>query len=498
MAKYILAIDQGTTSSRAILFNDQLEIVTVAQQEFEQFFPQSGWVEHDPEEIWSSTLATCKKALEQSKIALENVAAIGITNQRETTILWDKATGKPVHKAIVWQDRRTSDYCAELREAGHETMVTDKTGLLLDSYFSGTKIRWILDQVPGARERAEAGELLFGTIDTFLLWHLTGGEEHATDATNASRTMLFNIHDNCWDSDLLSLLNIPPALLPEVKDCSADFGITDPALLGAAIPIGGIAGDQQAALIGQACFEPGMIKSTYGTGCFIVLNTGEQAVRSSNRLLTTIGYRLNNRTTYALEGSIFVAGAAVQWMRDAMGLIESASDTGKLARQADMNQDVYLVPAFTGLGAPHWDADARGAIYGITRATGPAELSKAALESVCYQTRDLLEAMRGDWKKMGETVLRVDGGMVASNYTMQFLADILNAPVDRPVIAETTALGAAYLAGLFTGLFPPPEEFSSSWKRDKRFTPNLDETIRKRKYNGWKDAIRRTLSVSNK
>ena len=497
MAKYILAIDQGTTSSRAILFNDQLEIVTVAQQEFEQFFPQSGWVEHDPEEIWSSTLATCKKALGQSKIAPENVAAIGITNQRETTILWDKTTGKPVYNAIVWQDRRTSDYCAELREAGHETMVTDKTGLLLDSYFSGTKIRWILDQVPGARERACAGELLFGTIDTFLLWHLTGGKEHATDATNASRTMLFNIHDNCWDSDLLSLLNIPPSLLPEVKDCSADFGITDPALLGAAIPIGGIAGDQQAALIGQACFEPGMIKSTYGTGCFIVLNTGNQAVRSSNRLLTTIGYRLNSTTTYALEGSIFVAGAAVQWMRDAMGLIESASETGKLARQADMNQDVYLVPAFTGLGAPHWDADARGAIYGITRATGPAELSKAALESVCYQTRDLLEAMRGDWKKMGETVLRVDGGMVASNYTMQFLADILNAPVDRPVISETTAVGAAYLAGLFTGLFPPPEQFSNSWKRDKRFTPSLDETIRKRKYNGWKDAIRRTLSVSN-
>jgi len=497
MAKYILAIDQGTTSSRAILFNEQLEIVTVAQQEFEQFFPQSGWVEHDPEEIWSSTLATCKKALEQSQIAPDKIAAIGITNQRETTILWDKTTGKPVYNAIVWQDRRTSDYCAELRKAGHETMVTDKTGLLLDSYFSGTKIRWILDQVPGAREKAEAGELLFGTVDTFLLWHLTGGKEHATDATNASRTMLFNIHDNCWDSDLLSLLNIPPSLLPEVKDCSADFGITDPTLLGATIPIGGIAGDQQAALIGQACFKPGMIKSTYGTGCFIVLNTGDQAVRSSNRLLTTIGYRLNNRTTYALEGSIFVAGAAVQWMRDAMGLIESASETGKLARQADMNQDVYLVPAFTGLGAPHWDADARGAIYGITRATGPAELSKAALESVCYQTRDLLEAMRGDWENMGETVLRVDGGMVASNYTMQFLADILNAPVDRPVISETTALGAAYLAGLFTGIFPPPEQFSNSWKRNKRFSPSLDETIRKRKYSGWQDAIRRTLSVSN-
>ncbi len=494
MASHILAIDQGTTSSRAIIFNDQLEIIAVAQQEFEQFFPESGWVEHDPEEIWSSTLAVCRKALEKSGLLVTDIAAIGITNQRETTILWDKDTGKPIHKAIVWQDRRTTEYCNQLRDEGHDPMITAKTGLLLDSYFSGTKIKWLLDNVAGARERAEANRLLFGTVDTFLLWHLTGGKEHSTDATNASRTMLYNIHENCWDKEILELLYIPSSLLPMVKDCSADFGTTEPSLLGAALPIGGIAGDQQAALVGQACFQPGMIKSTYGTGCFVVLNTGEQAVRSKNRLLTTIGYRLNGKNTYALEGSIFVAGAAVQWMRDAMGLIESASETGKLARQADINQDVYLVPAFTGLGAPHWDGEARGAIFGITRATGPAELSKAALESVCFQTRDLLDAMRGDWQSMGETVLRVDGGMVASNYTMQFLADILDAPVDRPVILETTALGAAYLAGLHIGLFPPPEQFSTSWKRDRRFTPTLDEDIRIRKYKGWQDAVRRTLT----
>ncbi len=494
MASHILAIDQGTTSSRAIIFNKQLEIVAIAQQEFEQFFPQSGWVEHDPEEIWSTSLNTCKEVLKKSGLNAAEIASIGITNQRETTIIWDKETGTPIHKAIVWQDRRTSAYCDELRAAGHDPIITEKTGLLLDAYFSGTKIKWILDEVEGAREQAVAGKLCFGTVDTFLLWRLTGGKSHLTDATNASRTMLYNIHDNCWDQELLELLDIPGQILPEVKDCSADFGLTEVELLGSAIPIGGIAGDQQAALVGQACFEPGMIKSTYGTGCFIVINTGEQAVQSNNRLLTTIGYRLAGKTTYALEGSIFVAGAAVQWMRDAMGLIEAASETGKLARQADINQDVYLVPAFTGLGAPHWDGDARGAIFGITRATGPAELSKAALESVCYQTRDLLEAMARDWENMGETVLRVDGGMVASNYTMQFLADILSAPVDRPTILETTALGAAYLAGLQQGILPPPEKFAASWKRDKRFSPDLDEDIRSRKYKGWKDAVQRTLT----
>ncbi len=494
MAGYILAIDQGTTSSRAIIFNESLKVVSIARQEFEQFFPRSGWVEHDPEEIWNATLNTCKKAIADAKINASDIASIGITNQRETTVIWEKESGKTIHKAIVWQDRRTSNFCNELREKGHDPMITAKTGLLLDSYFSGTKIRWILDTVAGAREKAEKGELLFGTIDTFLLWRLTGGKVHATDATNASRTMLFNIHNNCWDDELLHLLNIPPCILPEVKDCSYDFGKSDSDLLGSAIPIGGMAGDQQSALVGQACFRPGMVKSTYGTGCFVVLNTGSEAVQSKNRLLTTIGYRLNGVTTYALEGTIFVAGAAVQWMRDTMGIIEHASETGKLARLADRTQDVYLVPAFTGLGAPHWAPDARGAIYGITRATGPAELSKAALESVCYQTRDLLEAMRGDWPGMGETVLRVDGGMVASNYTMQFLADILSAPVDRPEILETTALGAAYLAGLNCGLFPSPEEFSTSWKRDRRFTPELDEDIRKRQYSGWKKAVKRTLS----
>jgi len=494
MPAYILAIDQGTTSSRAIIFNDQFEIVAEAQQEFEQFFPQSGWVEHDPEEIWSTTLATCRLALKKSTLSAAKIAAIGITNQRETTVIWDKDTGKAIHKAIVWQDRRTAEFCRKLREDGHEQMVTSKTGLLLDSYFSGTKIRWILDNVEGAKEKAKAGKLAFGTIDTFLLWRLTGGRVHATDATNASRTMLYNIHDNCWDKELLELLEIPLPLLPKVKDSSADFGVTDKLHFGKAIPIRGIAGDQQAALVGQACFKPGMIKSTYGTGCFIVLNTGDQAVLSTNKLLTTIGYRLKGITTYALEGSIFVAGAAVQWMRDAMGLIETASDTGALARQADLKQDVYLVPAFTGLGAPHWDPDARGAIFGITRATGPAELSQAALESVCYQTRDLLEAMQGDWQGMGDTVLRVDGGMVASNYTMQFLADILNAPVDRPKVLETTAVGAAYLAGLHEGIFPPPEELGGKWKRDKRFEPSMDEELRIRKYKGWKDAVIRTLS----
>lgn len=495
MAAHILAIDQGTTSSRAIIFNDQFEIIASAQQEFEQFFPQSGWVEHNPEEIWSSTLATCQKALKKSTLSATDIAAIGITNQRETTIVWDRGTGKAIHKAIVWQDRRTAGFCRKLKAAGHEQMITSKTGLLFDPYFSGTKIHWILNNVEGAREKAEAGKLAFGTIDTFILWRLTGGKEHATDATNASRTMLYNIHENRWDEELLNLLDIPPSLLPEVEDSSTNFGVTDKSLFGAQIPIRGIAGDQQAALVGQACFKPGMIKSTYGTGCFIVLNTGKQAVTSTNKLLTTIGYQLNGVTTYALEGSIFVAGAAVQWMRDAMGLIETASDTGTLARQADVNQDVYLVPAFTGLGAPHWDPDARGAIFGITRATGPAELARAALESVCYQTRDLLEAMRGDWKEMGETVLRVDGGMVASNYTMQFLADILSAPVDRPVVLETTAVGAAYLAGLYEGIFPPPEELDSNWKRDRRFEPSLNEEVRMRKYNGWKDAVIRTLTT---
>ncbi len=494
MSSYILAIDQGTTSSRAIIFNDQFEIVSSSQQEFEQFFPNSGWVEHEPEDIWNTTVLTCRQALKKASLSASDIAAIGITNQRETTLVWDKETGKPIHRAIVWQDRRTTEICNTLSQEGNDPLISQKTGLLLDSYFSGTKIAWILDNVDGAREKANQGRLLFGTVDTFLLWRLTGSKVHATDATNASRTLLFNIHTNEWDTDMLDLIRVPASMLPEVKDSSANFGMTDPDIFGSPIQISGIAGDQQAALVGQACFEPGMVKSTYGTGCFAVLNTGDQAVSSNNRLLTTIGYRIDGKTTYALEGSIFVAGSAVQWMRDAMGLIEEASETGKLARQADINQDVYLVPAFTGLGAPHWDGNARGAIFGITRATGPAELSKAALESVCYQTRDLLEAMRGDWKNMGETVLRVDGGMVASNYTMQFLADILSAPVDRPQVLETTAVGAAYLAGLRQDIYPQPKEFSASWKRDKRFSPMLAEDIRARKYEGWQDSVRRTLT----
>jgi len=493
---FILAIDQGTTSSRAILFDRDFNTVAASQQEFEQFFPRSGWVEHDPEEIWTTTVATCRDVLSQAEVNARQIAGIGITNQRETTVIWDKETGEPIHRAIVWQDRRTSALCAELKQQGHEEWVTAKTGLLLDPYFSGIKAAWILDNVEGAREMAEAGKLAFGTVDCFLLWRLTGGRVHATDATNASRTLLYNIHEGCWDRELLDLLRVPENMLPEVLDCAADFGETLPEFFAGPIKIAGIAGDQQAALVGQACFEPGMIKSTYGTGCFVILNTGDQPVVSKNRLLTTIGYQLNGQVTYGLEGSIFIAGAAVQWLRDSLGIIQKASETGKLAGMADDNQAVYLVPAFTGLGAPYWDADSRGAMFGLTRSSGPAEFSRAALEAVCYQTRDLLEAMQGDWMVPGNTrtVLRVDGGMVASNWTMQFLADIINAPVDRPHILETTAQGAAYLAGLQVGFYPAPEEFSASWKLDTRFSPRLDEQEREKKYSGWQDAVRRTLS----
>ena len=496
MPSFILAIDQGTTSSRAILFDRNFDAVAVAQQEFEQYFPRSGWVEHDPEEIWSTTVATCRAALAQAGVHAGQVAGIGITNQRETTVIWDRQTGKPIHRAIVWQDRRTSAVCAALKQQGHEETVTAKTGLLLDPYFSGTKAAWILDNVEGAREMAAAGRLAMGTVDCFLLWRLTGGRVHATDASNASRTLLFNIHQGCWDPELLELLRVPANMLPEVKDCAAAYGTTTPDLFGGPINISGIAGDQQAALIGQACFQPGMIKSTYGTGCFAILNTGDEAVASQNRLLTTIGYQLDGRITYALEGSIFIAGAAVQWLRDGLGIIREAAESGQLASTADDKQEVYLVPAFTGLGAPYWDADSRGAMFGLTRNTGPAEFARAALEAVCYQTRDLLEAMQGDWKTTSSTatVLRVDGGMVASNWTMQFLADIINAPVDRPKVLETTALGAAYLAGLQAGFYPAPADFAASWKLDTRFTPLLDEQQRMKKYAGWQEAVRRTLS----
>ena len=493
MTDYILAIDQGTTSSRAIVFAGDRTIAGVGQKEFTQHFPRDGWVEHDPEEIWESVLWSIKKAMKEAKVEAGDIKAIGITNQRETTLIWDRKTGKPIYNAIVWQDRRTASYCNRLKRAGHEKTITRKTGLLLDPYFSGTKVKWLLDNVKGARSRAAKGELAFGTVDSFLIWRLTGGKLHATDATNAGRTLLFDIARNQWDEDLLSLFDIPPALLPEVKDCADDFGVTDDSLFGGQIPIMGVAGDQHAASIGQACFEPGMLKSTYGTGCFALLNTGPDMVRSKNRLLTTIAYRLDGKTTYALEGSIFIAGAAVQWIRDRLHLVKQASETGPLAASADPGQNVYMVPAFVGLGAPWWDAEARGAIYGLTRNTGPAEIAKAALESVCYQTRDLLEAMHKDWKGGGNTVLRVDGGMVASDWTMQFLADVLDAPVDRPVILETTALGAAWLAGSRAGVWPGMKEFAAGWALDAQFTPAMDAGERKRKLKGWDLAVKRTL-----
>jgi len=493
MSGYILAIDQGTTSTRAIIFDRSMAIAGVGQQEFTQHYPASGWVEHDPEDIWKTVLHTVKAALRKAKLKAADIGAIGITNQRETVVIWDRETGEPIHNAIVWQDRRTAPLCQKLKREGLESRFSRKTGLLLDPYFAGTKISWLLDNVKGARRRAEKGELAAGTIDTFLIWRLTGGKAHLTDATNASRTLVYDIAKNAWDSELLKILRIPESLLPKVKDCADDFGVADKRHFGAAIPILGVAGDQQAATVGQACFDPGMLKSTYGTGCFAVLNTGEALVRSKNRLLTTIAYRLDGRTTYALEGSIFVAGAAVQWLRDGIRMISHARDSGMLAAKADPMQQIYLVPAFVGLGAPWWDAEARGALFGLTRNSGPAEFARAALESVAFQTRDLLDAMRKDWKGAGETVLRVDGGMVASDWTMQCLADILDAPVDRPKILETTALGAAWLAGSKAGLWPNAEKFAKSWSLDRRFEPSMDEATRKRKVKGWRDAVRRTL-----
>jgi glycerol kinase len=494
MSGYVLAIDQGTTSSRAIVFDGKQQIAGLAKMEFTQHFPASGWVEHVPEEIWATCLWSCKTALRKAKVAAADIAAIGITNQRETTIIWDRKTGEPIHNAVVWQDRRASGICDKLRRAGKERMITRKTGLVLDPYFSGPKVKWLLDKVKGARKRAEAGELAFGTVDTYLIWRLTGGRVHATDATNACRTLLYNIETNNWDPELLALFGVPAAMLPEVKDCADDFGTTDADILGAAIPIRGVAGDQQAATIGQACFVPGMMKSTYGTGCFALLNTGSELVRSRHRLLTTIAYRLDGKTTYALEGAIFMAGASVQWLRDALGLFETSAESGQLAKASDLEQEVYLVPAFVGLGAPWWDADARGAIYGLTRNTRRGELARAALESVSYQTADLLDAMRKDWKGARETVLRVDGGMVASDWTMQFLADILDAPVDRPTILETTALGAAWLAGWKAGVWPDMEGFSKRWALNRQFTPQMDPALRKQKLKGWRDAVRRTLT----
>lgn len=494
MAKYVLAIDQGTTSSRGIVFDANMDIVATGQEEFAQHFPKSGWVEHNVEDIWSTVLRTSKTAMEKAGITGADIAAIGITNQRETTLVWDKATGEPVYNAIVWQDRRTSELCKSLIDEGHAEMIRARTGLLVDPYFSSTKLKWILDNVDGARERAARGELLFGTVDCYLVWKLTGGKVHATDATNAARTMLYDIHKGRWSTTICALFDIPAAMLPEVKDCAADFGETDSSLFGTAIPIRGVAGDQQAATVGQACFEPGMMKSTYGTGCFALLNTGETAVTSKNRMLTTIAYQLDGKPTYALEGSIFIAGAVVQWLRDGLGIIESAADTQPMAEASDENQNVVLVPAFVGLGAPYWNADCRGAMFGLTRGTTPKEIAKAALESVGYQTRDLVEAMKSDWQGAAGGTLRVDGGMTASDWAMQFLSDIIGAPVDRPTILETTALGAAWLAGSRVGLYPEQKEFAARWKLERTFSPKMSEDERSRKYGAWKRAVEATLA----
>jgi len=508
---HILAIDQGTTSTRAIVFDGAMQIVASDQQEFPQHFPTSGWVEHDPEDLWRTTVETCRGALTEAGTGARDIAGIGITNQRETTVVWDRKTGKAIHNAIVWQDRRTSQYCHLLKSQGHEPMITQATGLLLDPYFSGTKLKWILDNVDGARARAMRGELLFGTVDSYLIWRLTAGVRHVSDATNAARTLLYDIRKGEWSAPICQLLDIPMAMLPEVKDCAADFGTTDPALFGAALPILGVAGDQQAATVGQACFQPGMLKSTYGTGCFALLNTGDAPVVSQNRLLSTIAYQLDGKPTYALEGSIFIAGAVVQWLRDGLNLIDAAPQTQAMADASDPDQQVILVPAFTGLGAPYWDADCRGAIFGLTRNTGPNELARAALESVGYQTRDLLEAMQADMGGAGEAALRdsssatlrdsssatlrVDGGMSASDWAMQFLSDILGAPVDRPKVLETTALGAAWLAGMRAGVYPDQQEFARTWALERRFEPAMAAPTRDSRYAAWKDAVRRTLST---
>jgi glycerol kinase len=492
---HILAIDQGTTSSRAILFDAEMRIRAVAQEEFDQHFPQSGWVEHEATDLWSTTAGTCRAVIEKAGLNIADIAAIGITNQRETTVVWDRHTGQAIHRAIVWQDRRTAEYCAQLRESGHEPMVTERTGLLLDPYFSGTKLRWILENVEGAREKAAAGDLLFGTVDSFLIWKLTGGRVHATDATNAARTLLYDIRKGRWSETICDLLGIPMQMLPEVRDSADDYGHARADLFGREIPIRGVAGDQQAATVGQACFQPGMLKSTYGTGCFALLNTGTTPVVSKNRLLTTIAYQLDGQPTYALEGSIFVAGAVVQWLRDGLKMIRHASETQPLAEKADPNQNVILVPAFTGLGAPYWRPECRGAIFGLTRNSRPEEFARAALESVGFQTRDLLQAMRDDWAGHGaDAVLRVDGGMSASDWAMQFLSDIIDAPVDRPEVLETTALGAAWLAGMQIGLYPGQAEFAATWALERQFLPQMEATERKAKTDAWKRAVEATLA----
>ena len=488
--RYILALDQGTTSSRAMLFDHSGRIVAAASQEYPQIFPRPGWVEHDPEAIWSSQLHCAQEALRQSGAQSSEVAAIGITNQRETTILWEKATGRPVMNAIVWQDRRTAPLCDTLRAEGWEAPIRQKTGLVIDAYFSGTKIAWMLENLPGLRERAERGEILFGTVDSWLLWQLTSGRVHATDYSNASRTMLYNIHTLAWDDEILARLRIPRALLPTVRSSSEVYGASDERLFGAGIPVAGDAGDQQAATFGQACFTPGMAKNTYGTGSFLLLNTGEQPIPSQSGLLTTIGWGVGGKITYCLEGSIFITGAAIQWLRDGLGLVTSAQETEALATGIRDTGGVYLVPAFVGLGAPYWDPYARGAIVGLTRGTGRAEIVRAALEAAAYQTRDVAQAMEAD-SGIALQELRVDGGMVANNWLMQFQADMLGVPVQRPLVAETTALGAAYLAGLAVGFWSSLDDITRNWAMDHEFTPTMASDARERLYRGWQRAVER-------
>ena len=490
--KYVLAIDQGTTSSRAILFNADFRMLGAAQEEFQQYFPEDGWVEHNPEEIWTSTLSSCKEVLKKNSVSAEHVEAIGITNQRETTIIWDRETGRPIYNAIVWQDRRTASLCEDLKGEGLESLVNEKTGLVLDPYFSATKIKWILDNVEGARRKAEAGGLLFGTVDSFLLWRLTGGDSHKTDITNASRTMLFNIYTQSWDSELLSLFKIPRSILPTVHDCAHDFGVSKKKFFSRSIPVLGIAGDQHAALAGQSCFKPGMMKSTFGTGCFMMLNTGSKPVRSRNKLLTTVAYRLDGQINYGLEGSIFVAGAAVQWLRDKVHLISSAEKTETMASRAPPNNGLYLIPAFTGLGAPYWDPNARGALIGLTRDTSGDDIVRATLESVSLQCRDLMLCMRRDEAPL--TRLRVDGGMVRNNWLVQNLADVLQLSVDRPNVIETTALGVAYFAAIGANLVSGVEEIAEKWELDQQFSPSILPEVADELYQGWVKAVKRTLT----
>ncbi|GLC90480.1 glycerol kinase GlpK [Lysinibacillus piscis] len=487
--KYILSLDQGTTSSRAILFDENGKIVHTAQQEFQQYFPQAGWVEHSAEEIWSSILSCIATVLTEKGIQSSQIAGVGITNQRETTVVWDKNTGKPVYHAIVWQSRQTNDICEQLKENGYNDLFRDKTGLLIDAYFSGTKVKWILDHVEGAREKAEAGDLLFGTIDTWLIWKLSGGKVHVTDYSNASRTLMYNIYDLKWDEELLEILTVPASMLPEVRPSSEVYGHTEESLFfGSAVPIAGAAGDQQAALFGQACFEEGMVKNTYGTGCFMLMNTGDKAVKSNNGLLTTLAWGLDGKVTYALEGSIFVAGSAIQWLRDGLRMFRNASESEQYAARVESTEGVYVVPAFVGLGTPYWDSDVRGAVFGLTRGTSKEHFVRATLESLAYQTKDVLAAMEAD-ANIPLAKLRVDGGAVANNFLMQFQADLLNVPVDRPVINETTALGAAYLAGLAVGYWNSTEDISKYWNLDHQFTPDMDDEHRDSIYAGWKKAV---------